>query len=207
MGAFVVYKEKEMNVVLLIGLVRHGKTDWNAEGRIQGQTDIPLNEEGIAQAIALAERLSGEQRIWDAVVSSDLKRAYATAQIIAEKLNIPLLAGDGRLRERYFGEVEGTKEQERHARWGKDWRNVAKGVETNADVRARGLSALKEWQDDQPDRNLLIVSHGSFLVQILSELCSELEDQHLTNLSYSILEHREDNWHLKLYNCTIHLNQ
>ncbi len=93
---------------MLIGLVRHGKTDWNAEGKIQGQTDIPLNEEGKAQAIALANRLSGEERIWDAVVSSDLKRAFATAQIIAEKLGIPLLESDSRLRERYFGEVEGT---------------------------------------------------------------------------------------------------
>ncbi|WP_053376383.1 histidine phosphatase family protein [Paenibacillus sp. FJAT-27812] len=191
---------------MLIGLVRHGKTDWNAEGKIQGQTDIPLNNEGIAQAKALAERLSGEKRIWDAVVSSDLLRAYATAQIIAEKLELPLLDSDPRLRERYFGEIEGTKEQERHARWGKEWRNVAEGVEPDADVRARGISALKQWQLEYPDRNLLVVSHGSFLAQLLAELCSELEDQHLSNLSYSILEHRDQRWHPQLYNCTIHLN-
>lgn len=192
---------------MLIGWVRHGKTDWNAEGKIQGQTDIPLNTEGISQAIALAERLSGEQRIWDAVISSDLQRAYATAQIIAEKLNIPLLEGDKRLRERYFGEAEGMKEQERHARWGKDWRSGAEGVEPDADVRARGLSALQEWRRDYPERNLLVVSHGSFLAQILSELCKELGDQHLTNLSYSILELQDNKWHSRLYNCTIHLNK
>lgn len=192
---------------MLIGLVRHGKTDWNAEGKIQGQTDIPLNKEGIAQAIALANRLSGEERIWDAVVSSDLKRAFATAQIIAEKLGIPLLESDSRLRERYFGEVEGTIEEERHARWGKEWRDVADGVESNEAVRARGLNALKEWQHEHAGRNLLVVSHGSFLAQLLDELCSELEDQHLSNLSYSILERRKDKWHPQLYNCTVHLNQ
>lgn len=192
---------------MLIGFVRHGKTDWNAEGKIQGQTDIPLNKEGAAQAQALANRLSGEERIWDAVISSDLKRAFATAQIIAEKLGIPLLGSDSRLRERYFGEVEGMKEQERLARWGIGWRDVAEGVESNADVRARGISALREWQLKYTDRNLLVVSHGSFLAQILAELNSELDDQHLSNLSYSIMEYRENKWHPQLYNCTIHLNQ
>ncbi|MDQ8735435.1 histidine phosphatase family protein [Paenibacillus sp. LHD-38] len=192
---------------MLIGLVRHGKTDWNEEGKIQGQTDIPLNAAGITQAISLADRLSGEERIWDAVISSDLKRAYATAQIIAEKLNIPLLESDPRLRERYFGEVEGTKEQERHERWGTEWRDVAEGVESNDEVRARGLSAINEWKLAYPDRNLLVVSHGSFLAQLLAEVCSGLEDQYLSNLSYSILERRDEEWHPQLYNCTIHLNQ
>ncbi|WP_424766052.1 histidine phosphatase family protein [Paenibacillus sp. sgz302251] len=190
---------------MLIGWVRHGKTDWNAEGKIQGQTDIPLNAEGVRQANALAERLYKEERIWDAVISSDLQRAYATAEIIAEKLEIPLLEGDKRLRERYFGEVEGTLEQERLLRWGKDWRNTASGVETDVDVTRRGLNALKQWQLEHKERRLLVVSHGSFLAQIFSALCSQLEDQHLNNLSYSILEFREEMWHPQLYNCTKHL--
>ncbi|MCF2937624.1 histidine phosphatase family protein [Paenibacillus alkaliterrae] len=191
---------------MIIGLVRHGKTDWNAEGKIQGQTDIPLNAEGLRQAEALSERLSREKRIWDAVVSSDLQRAQSTARIIAEKLAIPLLEGDPRLRERYFGEVEGTKELERHTRWGKDWRQVANGIEPDEAVRTRGLNAIKQWQSEHPNRKLLVVSHGSFLAQIISELCAELEDQHLNNLSYSILELRGEKWYPQLYNCTIHLD-
>ncbi|MGO4693125.1 histidine phosphatase family protein [Paenibacillus sp. 2TAB26] len=192
---------------MLIGLVRHGKTDWNEQGKIQGQTDIPLNEVGIVQAKALAERLSREDQIWDAVISSDLQRAQATAQIIASKLNIPLLESEPRLRERYFGEVEGTREQERHERWGTNWREIAEGVESNDEVRARGLSAINEWKLKYPKRNLLVVSHGSFLAQIMEELCSDLEDQYLSNLSYSILELRDEKWHPQLYNCTIHLNE
>ncbi|OMF33842.1 histidine phosphatase family protein [Paenibacillus sp. FSL H8-0548] len=191
---------------MLIGFVRHGKTDWNAEGKIQGQTDIPLNEEGIKQAIALANRLSNEAPIWDAVISSDLKRAHATALIIAEKLNITLLDGDSRLRERYFGEVEGTTEQERHERWGKEWKESAAGVEPSGDVRARGLNALQEWQHEYPSRNLLVVSHGSFLAQLLNEICMQLQDEHIANLSYTILELRDEKWHPQLYNCTKHLS-
>jgi probable phosphoglycerate mutase len=191
---------------MLIGFVRHGKTDWNAEGKIQGQTDIQLNAEGIKQAVSLANRLSEEAPIWNAVIASDLKRAHATAQIIAEKLNIPLLESDPRLRERYFGEAEGTLEQERRERWGNEWKKVAKGVEPSEDVRARGLSALHEWQHEYASRNLLVVSHGSFLAQLLNEICSDLQDEHIANLSYTILELREEKWYPQLYNCTKHLS-
>ncbi|MBD2869674.1 histidine phosphatase family protein [Paenibacillus arenilitoris] len=191
---------------MIIGFVRHGRTDWNAEGKIQGQTDIPLNEEGIRQAHALAERLKGEERIWDAVASSDLSRAYRTAGIIAEGLGIPLLDGDARLRERYFGDAEGTKENERHERWGADWRSAAPGVESSAEMKARGLDALAEWVNGYPERNLLVVTHGSFLVGLLAELCPGLTDEHLHNLSYSVLERHGQEWRARVYNCVKHLD-
>ncbi len=191
---------------MIVGLVRHGRTAWNAEGRIQGQTDIPLNEEGIRQAEALARRLAGEERMWDAVVSSDLMRARDTARIMADKLQIPLLEGDSRLRELAFGEAEGMTEAERHAKWGIDWRKHAAGVEADAVVRARGLDALRQWQEEHPERKLLVVSHGGFLAQLIAELCAGLEDQYLNNLSYSILQLQDGQWQPSLYNCTIHLN-
>ncbi|RJX38456.1 histidine phosphatase family protein [Paenibacillus pinisoli] len=192
---------------LLIGLVRHGKTDWNAKGIIQGQTDIPLNEEGIAQAQALASRLSNEERIWDAVISSDLQRARRTAAIIAERLGIPVLEPDIRLRERYFGEIEGTTEQERLERWGADWREQSVGMESDAEVRARGTEAITDLMKREEARNILVVSHGSFIAQMLKELCADLEDSRLGNLSYSILERQGDAWQPLLHNCTRHLDE
>ncbi|MDQ0058173.1 histidine phosphatase family protein [Paenibacillus harenae] len=190
---------------MLIGFVRHGQTDWNALGRIQGQTDTPLNGNGIKQADALAERLRGETKMWDLVVSSDLQRAYTTAKIIADRLEIPLAAGDGRLRERCFGEAEGLTKEERVTRWGDDWDTAAIGIETDAQMMERGLSALKELSIQYGNRNVLIVSHGSFLALLLQELCSGLGDERLGNLSYSILEYKDGNWTPLLHNCTRHL--
>ncbi|GKU79525.1 histidine phosphatase family protein [Paenibacillus sp. L3-i20] len=190
---------------MLIGIVRHGQTDWNAKGIIQGQTDIPLNEEGISQARALANRLSGEDAIWDAVISSDLMRAHETAKIIAEKLEIPLLAADIRLRERAFGEIEGTTESERLQRYGSDWREQSVGRESDEAVSIRGLEAIEDLMKNEAGRNILIVSHGSFIARMLQVMCADLQDTKLGNLSYSILEREDNSWLLRLHNCTKHL--
>ncbi|MGA7262389.1 MAG: histidine phosphatase family protein, partial [Stellaceae bacterium] len=72
----------------LLFLFRHGETDWNREGRLQGHTDTPLNATGLAQAQALAESLRPHRL--DVVVSSDLARAQTTARIVAEALRVPL---------------------------------------------------------------------------------------------------------------------
>lgn len=188
-------------------MVRHGNTDWNALGKIQGQTDIPLNELGKKQANALAERLSKDEKLWDAVISSDLQRARQTAAVIADKLGIPLLDGDPRLRERNFGEVEGLTLPERVERWGENWREVAQGLETDDEVRSRGLSFLQDWQKQRPEGRLLVVSHGGFLAQMFDTLCVDLEKQQLGNLSYSILQLKDEQWIPLLYNCTRHLEK
>ncbi|MEK3881436.1 histidine phosphatase family protein [Paenibacillus sp. PL2-23] len=191
---------------MIIGLVRHGQTDWNAQGIIQGQTDIPLNEAGVQQAQSLANRLAEEAPIWNAVISSDLQRARRTASIIAEKLDIPVLAPDPRFRERDFGEVEGTTEAERLARWGSNWRECGPGIENTEALRARGREAVLELLHREKERNILIVSHGGFIAQLLQELCSGLEDMKLGNLSYSILQRDGEGWQSLLHNCTRHLD-
>ncbi|GLX68961.1 histidine phosphatase family protein [Paenibacillus glycanilyticus] len=190
---------------MIIGMVRHGNTDWNALGKIQGQTDIPLNELGIRQANALADRLLHDEKLWDAVISSDLQRARQTASIVADKLGIQLIDGDPRLRERNFGEVEGLTLPERVERWGENWREVAAGLESDDQVRARGLSFLEDWQQRRPEGKLLVVSHGGFLAQMFDTLCSDILKQHLGNLSYSILQLQDNKWSPLLYNCTRHL--
>ena len=85
-------------------LVRHGETDWNAEGRLQGHTDRPLNAHGRTQAKDLAERLAGEGA--DAIYASDLSRAKETAEILGARLGLPVVI-DADLREKNWGNWEG----------------------------------------------------------------------------------------------------
>src|SRR5688572_566464 len=84
--------------------LRHGETDWNVEGRVQGHTDTPLNENGRAQARAAIYILK-KHKI-DRIVSSTLNRAFETAQIVNAVLNLPIET-DERLCERNFGVYEG----------------------------------------------------------------------------------------------------
>ncbi len=94
----------------ILYLARHGETDWNAEGRWQGHTDIPLNDTGRQQARALAEVLRPLGVLL--AVSSDLSRARETAQIVAQALGVPLGTADPDLRERRFGVFEGLTRQQ-----------------------------------------------------------------------------------------------
>jgi 2,3-bisphosphoglycerate-dependent phosphoglycerate mutase len=188
-----------------IGWIRHGVTPWNQLGKIQGVTDIPLSPEGIDQAGRLAERLLREGETWHGVFCSNLTRAVQTGDIIAKRLGIPLRQ-DGRLRERSFGEAEGTTEPERLSRWGPEWRRLVPDQETDEQVRARGHEFVEELSLRYPGEAWLVVTHGSFLARMLQSLCRNLDDSHLLNVSLSILERREQGWVPLLHNCTAHLN-
>lgn len=87
----------------ILWLIRHGETSWNAEGRVQGQTDVPLSEVGHAQARAVAAALSGNG--FDALYSSDLQRVMQTAQPAAQALGLPIRV-EPLLRERHYGMFE-----------------------------------------------------------------------------------------------------
>lgn len=188
-----------------IGWIRHGQTEWNRLGKIQGIMDIPLSEEGIRQAELLAERLAGDRQYqWQSIVSSDLDRAAKTAAIIADRLRIPAYA-DRRLRERSFGEAEGTTLEERIARWGEDWRRLVPDQETDEQVLERGLAFVRDHTDRHPGEAWLVVTHGSFLARMLHAMCRDLDDSHLLNVSLTILERGGDGWKPLLHNCTKHL--
>src|SRR5215467_4422014 len=88
----------------ILFLFRHGETDWNRAGRLQGHTDTPLNATGLAQAQALSERLRRHRL--DAVMSSDLARAWTTGRVVADALGVPLIGEPG-LREANIGAAEG----------------------------------------------------------------------------------------------------
>lgn len=190
---------------MLIGLIRHGQTDWNLVGKIQGQTDIPLNANGKHQASLLAERLVHDKYAWNYVVSSGLSRAEETARIIADRLGITLLPPDPRLCERSYGQVEGTTPEERKARWGDGWKQLDLGQESDETIRSRGLSFLEDLSKQHGRSNVLIVSHGSFLAQLYLALYHGAYQDNIMNLSFTVLEKKDLEWSPILYNCTRHL--
>jgi broad specificity phosphatase PhoE len=190
---------------MLLGLIRHGLTDWNVLGRIQGQSDIPLNEEGRMQARLLGARLKEEPYQWDAVVTSGLSRARETGEIIASILGIELLKPDVRLNERSFGQVEGLTQAERESKWGADWQLLELGQESEEAMRLRGLEFLQAVWEENRDRNLLVVSHGAFLAQLFTALYEDKHTERIGNLSLTILERQDIEWAPVLYNCTKHL--
>ncbi|MBD8497605.1 histidine phosphatase family protein [Paenibacillus arenosi] len=190
-----------------IGLVRHGQTDWNALGRIQGQTDIPLNDIGRDQAMKLAARLVHEPYRFDAVISSGLQRAEETAAIIASHLQIPLLEPHAGLLERAFGLAEGTTLEERTSRWGVDWKAQDVGQEKDHAIRLRAVEAVNFIANEWPDRNILIISHGSWLAQLFYTWFGEECTSHIGNLSFTIVERHEQKWEPLLLNCARHMEE
>lgn len=150
-----------------LALVRHGVTDWNYDGRAQGHTDIPLNDEGRRQAEAVAARLATER--WDAVYSSDLARAQTTAQAICRRTGHELVL-DQRLRERNIGLAEGTVEPERQVRWPGVPFHSLPGLETNQELARRALAALTEIAGRHPGQRVIVVSHGGLIATFLREI-------------------------------------
>lgn len=115
-----------------ICFIRHGVTEWNKEGRIQGGIDIPLNADGIQMALKVSKRLASEE--WHAIYTSPLKRTQMTAEIIASKQPIVTVRIDNRLREIGEGKIEGTTEEERIEMWGSYWKKMDLGFEREEEV-------------------------------------------------------------------------
>jgi broad specificity phosphatase PhoE len=136
-------------------LIRHGETDWNAEGRLQGHTDRPLNDFGRRQAGALAERLAGDGIT--AVYSSDLARALETAEILAARLELPVVTNPD-LRERNWGSWEGLTGTERD-------RVEYVGESTDAHGE-RMVRAVRRIAEQHPGERVVVVTHGGSLRRI-----------------------------------------
>lgn len=187
-----------------VGLIRHGTTEWNLLGRMQGQTDTPLSEAGRKQAELLAQRLKGEN--WDGIVTSDLLRAKHTAQIIAKATGIPVLSHDPRIRERNFGMLEGTTEDERVERWGERWREMNFDMESVEALLDRAYAALEDIAARYPGQSILLVSHGGVIVPLLRKLLNEPLKEYLKNTSLTVLKKSDREWTCHLLNCTKHLD-
>ncbi|SCK25996.1 histidine phosphatase family protein [Vogesella sp. LIG4] len=191
-------------------LVRHGETAWNAERRLQGQTDIPLNSQGEEQAASLAAALQRRGQHFDALYSSDLSRAHHTAQPLAAALalHITLLPD---LRERHFGALQGVSLHEGAEQQPQAWqayssRNVEHdldGGESLLQFAQRVRHALERLAADHAGDTVLLVSHGGVLDVMYRIACGQpLHEQRrvpipnaaLNWLSFDGCQWRVDSW-------------
>lgn len=142
-------------------MLRHGQSEWNAMGRWQGQADIELTDLGYEQARRAAEKLG----MFDAVVSSDLRRAYLTASIIANGLGVGLLPADERLRETHVGEWQGLTHHQIERDWPGylDAHKRPPGFETDESIVARVSAALFELATEFPGSEVLCIAHAGII--------------------------------------------
>ncbi|GAA4946254.1 histidine phosphatase family protein [Streptomonospora halophila] len=184
---------------------RHGQTEWNAEKRFQGQTDIALNERGTAQARRAAGLLARLRP--DAVVSSDLRRAAATAHALAEETGLPVTLDKG-LRERFGGRWEGLTTTEIRERWpAEDARMEPPGGEALDAVGERVQDAIERALALVPEDGLLVaVGHGAALRAGINRMLGLPADRSqvlgpLGNCSWSLLGPlRSGGWRLLEHN-------
>ncbi len=154
-------------------LIRHGETPWNAEGRLQGHTDIALNSHGQEQATQMAAALKAANFHFDVLYTSDLQRAADTANAIVKLFGKPAVS-DKELRERHFGVLQGLKISEAPQAHPKVWKvhlardleHDLEGGESISQFASRIKNALERITQDHPGKTICLVSHGGVLDMI-----------------------------------------
>jgi broad specificity phosphatase PhoE len=161
--------------------LRHGQTDWNLQGRLQGHSDVPLNETGLSQANVAAEQLSGQGV--ELVISSPLIRALKTAAIVAEHIQRPIRV-DSRLMERTFGSFEGLVINDVKRKLGlrpNEWltAHLPADAEQWHETCARAASAIGAWLNRHPSERLLFVAHSGLFDALHQQMFgTRLEAKH-----------------------------
>ncbi|QRF84537.1 histidine phosphatase family protein [Bacillus altitudinis] len=187
-----------------ICLVRHGETDWNAAKRIQGRTDIPLNDTGKWQAEQTGLYLKDAH--WDVVISSPLSRAKETAHLILQHVHAPLLIMDDFI-ERDYGDAEGMSFEERQKLFpNKQYPNM----EPLSALQDRMLEGIEKVRATYPDQRVLIVAHGAAIHALLTSLADEhmgIKDTRLENACLNYVEWTDGEWKVNDYNVVSHLTQ
>jgi uncharacterized phosphatase len=170
-----------------IYLVRHGETDWNRARRIQGSTDIPLNQTGRDQAAVTAALLAN--RSWDGVYASPLSRAFETGAIIARALGLPEPEAVPEVAERRYGDAEGLTGDEIDARFPGD--TQVPGRETREEVAARVIPAIVALAERHPGENIVLVSHGGVIRTILNVVAPGENPEPIRNGSVHSFRHTD----------------
>lgn len=181
----------------ILGLLRHGQTDWNIDLRLQGSTDIPLNETGKEQARQASLALNPED--WDLIIASPLSRARDTAEIIAQELSMTVVIVP-ELIERSFGAAEGLD----HASWRKLYESHVpiEGLESLEDLRLRTHLLLDLIANEYSGQRVLAVSHGAFIRKVLTIVTNgELprDGERLSNASLNRFMHQDNLWTITDY--------
>lgn len=185
-------------------LVRHGETEWNQIRRIQGHSDIDLNEQGLRQAEQVARRFRGETI--HAVYSSDLSRARVTASRIADQSG-STISTRSTLRERCYGQWEGLTYEEIRARF-EAQDETACGIETFEDMQQRAVNALTELAKNHPDEAVVVVSHGGLINCFLHYVTAGEQGTGITqidNTGITMFRYTDNRWEVLQVNDTDHL--
>lgn len=181
-------------------IIRHGETDWNASGRLQGCEDVAMNERGRIQARLVANYLSAYS--WNTIFSSPLQRALETAEIINEKIRLPQIHILDALKERDYGEASGLLPEERRIRFSD---GIIPGQEDFDHLKERAMQALNSIVHDYAGKQLLIVTHGAFTNSILYSISEGAYGSFKTRLKngcINLLEFDKQHWKVVFYNKT-----
>ncbi len=197
-------------------LIRHGETDWNFDGRLQGHEDVPLNDVGRAQSDALAARFAGEAV--HALYSSDLARAFETARRVGT-LTGRAVATDARLRERHLGVLQGVNKATVEATMAavyagyksEDPDYVIPGGESAREFAARVLACIHELAHRHAGERAVVVAHGGVLDQVYRHaaglpLCGPRAFT-LLNASVNHLTFERGKWRIGEWGDISHLEQ
>lgn len=201
--------------MLHVCLIRHGETDWNVAGRLQGSTDIELNAHGVRQAHAAA-RVLGEIPI-DALYASDLSRASVTAEIIGEALDLPVQP-EPRLRERNLGLLQGLSPADAMQCYPEVYGRIKAKIadylppkgETAESVAYRAFAALEDLARRHAGQSVVAVTHGGVLDviyrRVVSTGFSVSRTWLLRNCALNWLMRDEAGWHVQSWDEHEHLH-
>jgi 2,3-bisphosphoglycerate-dependent phosphoglycerate mutase len=201
-----------------ICFVRHGETNWNAERRMQGHIDIPLNANGISQAERLANALIRVKHSFDVIYSSDLERALHTANAVARALSLDVQITP-RLRERNVGKLQGLLLSEAPVLLPEIWqRHIAReldhdlgGGESIRTFHQRMQDILELFLNEHRGQSVLAVSHGGSLDMIYRIVTQQALDAErvavVPNTSLNWITHDGSNWSVECWADTSHLSE
>lgn len=182
----------------VIGFFRHGQTDWNVNMLLQGVTDVPMNEFGIAQVRTASSVLKPSD--WDVLVTSPLGRAKHSADLLNSVLRLSAVHEEKLLLERSFGEAEGLSYEQWKSKF--STLDVIPGGESKSDLHSRSELLLETLKKLHPGKRILAVSHGALIRNVLAIVSNgELprDGERLANASLNTIKYSDASWEMVDY--------